>query len=654
MTDEEYIEKLACKGFSQGQVNQLLKIYLYTKDKTFNLDLSKLDVNTQDYKLRNFYQRLKNNEVSDIYLRLLNDGITLGINIDDYLDKNYDSKCLQILLSLENEGYNIDLLKNPNFKYEQLNILANAMKSGYDILYFSDPEINDYKMSIIYESLKKGIKLYDYFNINDFNNSQINLLSSILIYNKANPGNEIDIYKIAHSEFSHMKMLCLFKAMRDELDYSLLLDERSDKNLDAIYDLLLKNIDPSFVLDEKLSEKQLNTIVSILVNSEKDFDYHKILNSKYNCAIMQEFSTLVDDNKEKYLDYFLDKNFSFEKIHELIYMLDHNIDINKFINIDDFKEIHFKRRMIEIGHPEFVDLSYNEGIKKYLELNKSIPIETEMTNKVIKHEITCDCSDNQYFKTKDNNIIEIECYEDPDSFFRDDLCDLDDEDYKNDFVKENEIEIAKIIKNWVCITFDEVSETFATYDILEEVQIEDFIEDYMDDLIEDYTESEDIFYSDFINDTIEYLTENYTEIFSSIFEDVEDIAKYGGPSIDDFVLSATFQDYSEEHTLTMPISKIKKEYGDLSIESLKKAKSYLDALAEECQNIADGNAYGYTIYDKNGEVLDECWGFLGDDAIDQIEQNVGEFDYEIGNFENIDECFDFLEESMNKDEDIER
>ena len=41
MTDEEYIEKLACKGFSQGQVNQLLKIYLYTKEipKIINLEI---------------------------------------------------------------------------------------------------------------------------------------------------------------------------------------------------------------------------------------------------------------------------------------------------------------------------------------------------------------------------------------------------------------------------------------------------------------------------------------------------------------------------------------------------------------------------------------------------------------------------------------
>lgn len=67
---------------------------------------------------------------------------------------------------------------------------------------------------------------------------------------------------------------------------------------------------------------------------------------------------------------------------------------------------------------------------------------------------------------------------------------------------------------------------------------------------------------------------------------------------------------------------IKKEYGDLSDESLRKAKAVLQAEVEEYDQYVRGNCYGYLEMTKSDkceccghwdwEDGDSCWGFIGD------------------------------------------
>jgi hypothetical protein len=64
---------------------------------------------------------------------------------------------------------------------------------------------------------------------------------------------------------------------------------------------------------------------------------------------------------------------------------------------------------------------------------------------------------------------------------------------------------------------------------------------------------------------------------------------------------------------------IKKEYGNISPESIEKAQKVINAEVEDYDQYIRGECYGFRLL-ENGEVVDSCWGFLGDfdNAIDNI------------------------------------
>ena len=62
---------------------------------------------------------------------------------------------------------------------------------------------------------------------------------------------------------------------------------------------------------------------------------------------------------------------------------------------------------------------------------------------------------------------------------------------------------------------------------------------------------------------------------------------------------------------------------------------------------ANGNCWGYRVYDRNGEEVDSCYGFIGDDALDWIADECGgKIVKFLGNFDTIEDC---LEETERED-----
>jgi len=57
---------------------------------------------------------------------------------------------------------------------------------------------------------------------------------------------------------------------------------------------------------------------------------------------------------------------------------------------------------------------------------------------------------------------------------------------------------------------------------------------------------------------------------------------------------------------------IKKEYGDISPASIDKALKLLNSEVETYDHYIKGEVYGFQLYDKKGEQIDSCWGFIGD------------------------------------------
>jgi len=90
-----------------------------------------------------------------------------------------------------------------------------------------------------------------------------------------------------------------------------------------------------------------------------------------------------------------------------------------------------------------------------------------------------------------------------------------------------------------------------------------------------------------------------------------------------------------------------KEYGKVTKKTIKKAEDLLKAEFETYKNYVEGEVFGYILYEKvkvkiikeyeNGEKIktketelkeiDSCWGFYGDEGINQIKMEVGFYNF---------------------------
>ena len=60
-------------------------------------------------------------------------------------------------------------------------------------------------------------------------------------------------------------------------------------------------------------------------------------------------------------------------------------------------------------------------------------------------------------------------------------------------------------------------------------------------------------------------------------------------------------------------SEIRKEYGDLTEETLEKVKKYLVGEVNTYDQYLRGEVYGYVVETEDGEFIDSCWGFFEED-----------------------------------------
>jgi hypothetical protein len=68
---------------------------------------------------------------------------------------------------------------------------------------------------------------------------------------------------------------------------------------------------------------------------------------------------------------------------------------------------------------------------------------------------------------------------------------------------------------------------------------------------------------------------------------------------------------------------IEKVWGAVTPETEALAEKCLRAEVKEYDQYIQGNVYGYVIEDADGEEIDSCWGYYGDDIIDVIVEEVG-------------------------------
>ena len=103
---------------------------------------------------------------------------------------------------------------------------------------------------------------------------------------------------------------------------------------------------------------------------------------------------------------------------------------------------------------------------------------------------------------------------------------------------------------------------------------------------------------------------------------------------------------------------IKKEYGEVTPETLERAKALLESEVEEYDYYLTGQCYGYKLYEGDAEI-DSCWGFLG--SISDVSKHIKEhLPIECENIvdslvfhSDIDED-EYLEQALDAEDDLER
>lgn len=674
MTDEEYIEKLMNHGFEYSQINQLLKIYVYTKET--GLDLSGIDLSVSDEYLRNFAQALKEGKIKHRFLQILNNAIERGLNVTKYINSNFKVDCLEVLIEFEKKGFDPTLLCDPDFNIDQLHILMSAKARSLDISKIANPKYGVDKIKIFCDALDNNVNLADYIDVDIYSARQMQTISGIFLMKYPYPIN-LDI--ILDPNYSPTKMELLAKAMGKGIDIRYLEEDHPDDNLDYIFNALLLDFDDKYInifRNNNFTKKQLECIFNFIEKHflDEDDEIKKLLtkykidlfDEKYNWAILETFfNYLEDDDFDICLfESLLDKDYSFEQIHELIAgkhagLDNEQIDILRSIN--EVSNLHFTKRMFEMQNQ-------GKNVDKYLDFKKDIDtrisefikdrfdeeiVPEEEKRKPPKYLISCEYDRmSQYFLTE-NSIVEIAYeYETPyyeDEFYFGQMVD-DESEYYEAFFKNNEDEFYDVIKNFFVITYNPKDDTLSSYDIKKKKEIEHDIEDNTSDIIYEYLD-EEIFYESFMESILYTISEEDSDQYVSPFENFEEMVHYGAPNINNqLFIDEVRETYCETYTICADLEMIRKEFGDISKESIKKAKLAFKDTLQDFEDLVEGRVFYYKEYDLKGNEIDGCGGFIGDYAIDDIEANIGTFVKELGNFVNIDECLEAINEQIEEEE----
>lgn len=71
-----------------------------------------------------------------------------------------------------------------------------------------------------------------------------------------------------------------------------------------------------------------------------------------------------------------------------------------------------------------------------------------------------------------------------------------------------------------------------------------------------------------------------------------------------------------------PIEKVIEAFGNDEVQSLVRAMAWLESEVREYDQYLQGDVWGYTVEDGDGEHVDSCWGFYGEEVCRQEGKDV--------------------------------
>tara|TARA_Y100000588_G_scaffold361891_1_gene423113 strand:- start:1081 stop:1641 length:561 start_codon:yes stop_codon:yes gene_type:complete len=117
----------------------------------------------------------------------------------------------------------------------------------------------------------------------------------------------------------------------------------------------------------------------------------------------------------------------------------------------------------------------------------------------------------------------------------------------------------------------------------------------------------------FYEDELEQIPENKDFICLPVYA-----FEHGGITISTGSFSCVF-DSGQLGIIFADIGEIKKEWGWIRLSKKRRAKIE-EILANEVETYAqflEGRVYGYTITDRSGEEIGSCWGFYGEESVQE-------------------------------------
>lgn len=618
MTDEQYIESLIEKGFDQREINQLLKIYVYTKKFDFILNVdTDIDIDL----LRIISNNFKENKFTEDYLNSLRIGQDHECDIIPFLLEVYNKFVMASIMELEIDGFDITNLKNSKYDYEQMALLRNYIRRGINGVneYCANPNYSVEKMKKITIGLTQDVIIQNYIDVDLFSEKQCAAITDIIV--DFGDDENVDLEKIKNPNLSINQMYHIAELMHLNLPYEKLLKEGYPENYyKIIYDAIKNNEDitmlEKYLADKsQLKEKQINTIVEIL--KDKDFnpdkyDYNKIFNEKNNYFKMNIYHNLVKNNEIEFLDKIIDKDYTIEQITDLHYFYKLKIDIDT-LKDKSIEKLHLYKRnhqLKEIG----------KTVDSYKVPQKRVILENPPTKFPVLERYGCD----HYFATSNNHIIKIT--EDNESF-KDIIGEIHSgEILPIEILEKYEDTIKQIFKNRFMLRINEETEDLNLYDITTKKDIDTKLDKHnITALFIKYFFDEETFYSDMF-DSVLVDFEHYDEVknestpFNSPFSYAEDFMENIPNLRDDFKIFR-YGDMSETWYYVVTSEHIIDKYGKIDEETLMMVE---EEYAKNCQYLdATSNCEVYMCeeYDMNLNLINKQTCYYGTDIIEQVERD---------------------------------
>jgi hypothetical protein len=197
MIINEFINYLINKGFDEKQISQLVKI----QEAGYNL------TKCEDNETRNTIKIIE-----DKYIKPT-DNIDKLRQLKDILIKDkYDNNQLTEILVGYCDNINYNIYSNIKFNSFQMYKIRYGLENGIDITKYCNETYNWMQMSEIIKGVELNIDVKQYLDIK-YNCDQMEMLRIILVHNKINQDNQIDIKLFQNEKIPSNKIEELFEML---------------------------------------------------------------------------------------------------------------------------------------------------------------------------------------------------------------------------------------------------------------------------------------------------------------------------------------------------------------------------------------------------------------------------------------------------------